>query len=64
VGNPVIGLGPIYGKNKTFRRWVWVCKVRVYVKDCIIYVSIFHEASLKRMNKGMSMLLETIGEDS
>ena len=41
-----------------------MCKVRVDVKDCIIYVSIFHETRLKRMNKRMSILLETVGKDS
>jgi hypothetical protein len=64
VGYPVIGFGPVYGKDKTFRRWIWMCKVRVDVKDCIIYISIFHEARLKRMNKRMSILLETVGKDS
>jgi len=63
VRNPVIGLGPIYGEDKTFRRWIWMCKVSINVKDCIIYASIFHETSLKRVNKGMRILLEMIRKD-
>ena len=63
MGNPIIGLGPVKGEEKSIRRGVGKGEESINVKNSVSNVASLHETCLVRTDQVGSMCLRSGCQD-